>query len=146
MRGLSKSGPPNTLKGLFFLAAFHALVCLFLAIAHVVVLPQRVTHETMAQIPGKVFEAMAMARPIVATSVSDLPEILDGCGIVIPSGAVAHLAAALDRILSRPDEAQDLGREARKRCQDHYSWDAMERILDDELQKWDPERVEGVPS
>jgi len=33
MRGSPKSGPPNTLKGLFFLAAFHALFCLFPAIA-----------------------------------------------------------------------------------------------------------------
>ena len=27
---------------------------------------------------------MAMARPIVATSVSDLPEILNGCGWIVP--------------------------------------------------------------
>lgn len=33
MRGSPKSGPPNTLKGLFFIAAFHALFCWFPAIA-----------------------------------------------------------------------------------------------------------------
>ena len=33
MRGSPKSGPPNTFKGRFFLAAFHAHFCWFPAIA-----------------------------------------------------------------------------------------------------------------
>jgi glycosyltransferase involved in cell wall biosynthesis len=115
----------------------HAEMPLFLAMADLVVLPQRMTREAMAQIPGKVFEAMAMARPIVATTVSDLPEILDGCGVIVPPESVDKLAAAIDRLLSRPEEARALGQEARRRCQEHYSWDAMERVLDGRLKKWE---------
>jgi glycosyltransferase involved in cell wall biosynthesis len=118
----------------------------FLAMADLVVLPQRVTRETLAQIPGKVFEAMAMARPIVATAVSDLPEILDGCGVIVPPQAPDKLGAAIDRLLSRPEEARALGQEARRRCQEHYSWDAMERVLDGRLKKWEQARPADVYS
>ena len=119
---------------------------LFLAVADLVVLPQRVTRETMAQIPGKVFEAMAMARPIVATAVSDLPEILDGCGVIVPPDSADKLGAAIDQLLSRPEEARALGQEARRRCQEHYSWDAMERVLDRRLKKWEQARLGDVYS
>jgi glycosyltransferase involved in cell wall biosynthesis len=30
--------------------------------------------------PCKMFEAMAMGKPIVASAVSDLPEVLEDCG------------------------------------------------------------------
>jgi glycosyltransferase involved in cell wall biosynthesis len=115
----------------------HTEMPMFLAIADMVVLPQRVTRATIAQVPGKVFEAMAMARPIVATAVSDLPEILDGCGIVVPPESVDRLAEAIDQLLSRPEDARALGQDARVRCREHYSWDAMERVLDGRLRKWE---------
>jgi glycosyltransferase involved in cell wall biosynthesis len=124
----------------------HAEMPAFLGMADLVVLPQRVTRETMAQIPGKVFEAMAMARPIVATAVSDLPEILDGCGVIIPPESADKLGASIDRLLSQPEEARALGREARRRCQEHYSWDAMERVLDGRLRKWGRARLKDAYS
>jgi len=46
-----------------------------LAAADVVVVPQRKTSFTEAQIPAKIFDAMAMARPIVSTAVSDIPQM-----------------------------------------------------------------------
>ena len=124
----------------------HAEMPLFLTIADVVVLPQRVARGTTAQVPGKVFEAMAMARPIVATAVSDLPEILDGCGVIVPPDSVDKLAEAIDRLLRRPDDARTLGQEARRRCQEHYSWDAMERVLEGRLDKWERSRAEDAYS
>lgn len=108
-----------------------------LAIADMVVIPQRVSRETVAQVPGKVFEAMAMARPIVATTVSDLPEILDGCGYLVPPESVEHLSAAIDELLANPSRAKSLGSEARRRCQELYSWDAMERVLHQHLDQWE---------
>ena len=55
----------------------------FLSLADLIVLPQKNSLEASGQIPAKVFDAMAMAKPIIATDVSDLPEILNGCGIII---------------------------------------------------------------
>jgi glycosyltransferase involved in cell wall biosynthesis len=114
----------------------HREMPLFLAAADVVAVPQRRSRTTEAQIPGKLFEAMAMGCPILATAVSDLPEILEGCGKVVTPGSVEELGGALDWLLSRPDKAAALGAAARERCVEHYSWDAMERTLEQTLLRW----------
>ncbi len=47
----------------------------------------RTTNETIAashQMPMKVYDAMAMGCPIVATAVSDLPQVLEGCARLVP--------------------------------------------------------------
>lgn len=115
----------------------HDEMPLFLALADVVALPQRVTPATRAQVPGKVFEAMAMACPILATDVSDLPEILDGCGRVVPAASPEALAEGLEALLARPDEARALGAAARRRCEKRYSWDAMDAVLSERLRRWE---------
>jgi glycosyltransferase involved in cell wall biosynthesis len=107
----------------------HSAMPALLSLATVVALPQRVTHETIGQVPGKVFEAMAMARAIVATAVSDLPEILDGCGRVVAPGDAAALEAALAELLDNAELRRELGDRARRRCQERYGWDAMEATL-----------------
>ena len=101
----------------------------YLVAADVVAVPQRDTTDTLGQVPAKLFDAMALARPIVSTSVSMIPEILDGCGVVVPPGDVAGLAAALRGLLSAPEHAAELGRRARARCQARYSFAAARADL-----------------
>ncbi len=101
----------------------------FLAAADLVVLPQRDTPFCRAQVPAKVFDAMAMARPIVATDVGDLPHILDGCGVIVPAGDVPALSEAIRQLALDVSLAEQLGRRARQRCKKRYSWDVMERTL-----------------
>jgi glycosyltransferase involved in cell wall biosynthesis len=48
---------------------------------------------TVGQIPAKLFDAMAMAKPIVATDVNDFAGILDGCGLVVKPGMPEEPAA-----------------------------------------------------
>ncbi len=64
--------------------------------------------------PTTVIEAMAMARPIVATGVGMVPEILrDGVnGIVIEPSSSAALVASTVRLLADPDLRARLGLEA----------------------------------
>jgi glycosyltransferase involved in cell wall biosynthesis len=97
--------------------------------ADVVAVPQRDTPDTIGQVPAKLFDAMALARPVVSTRVSMIPEILEGCGVVVPAGDVGALAAALRRLLDDPDEAAVLGRHARVRCEAHYSFRAARARL-----------------
>lgn len=111
----------------------HAEMPLFLRVATVVALPQRPGRKTSAQVPGKIYEAMAMGCTVVATAVSDLPEILDGCGRVIPTQDQAALEGALATLLDDPELRAKLGAAARERCAERYSWDAMERVLDREI-------------
>src|SRR6267142_2259609 len=62
----------------------------YLVAADVVAVPQRATTDTVGQVPAKIFDAMALARPIVSTAVSMIPEILEGCGLLVPPGAGAE--------------------------------------------------------
>lgn len=96
----------------------------WIAAADIVAIPQRETPSTVGQLPAKMFDAMAMAKPIIATDVSDLARILDGCGLVIDPGDTAALRDGIQRLKSDPDLRRRLGRAARERCLKQYSYDA----------------------
>jgi glycosyltransferase involved in cell wall biosynthesis len=101
----------------------------FLGAADVVVVPQRRTPDTEGQIPAKLFDAMALGRPIVSTRVSMIPEILEGCGVVVESGQVPALAGAIAHLIDDPANAQELGARARDLCVERYSFEAARRLL-----------------
>ncbi len=66
-------------------------------------------------IPLLLYDAMAMARPIVSTPVGGIPEVLeDGVtGLIVPQEEPFALAAAIERLLADPQWAESLGRRAR---------------------------------
>jgi glycosyltransferase involved in cell wall biosynthesis len=101
----------------------------WLAGADVVAAPQRATADTIGQVPAKIFDAMALALPVVSTRVSMIPEILEGCGVVVSPGDVPALAAALAGVLADPRQAQAMGRRARARCEAEYSFRAARARL-----------------
>jgi glycosyltransferase involved in cell wall biosynthesis len=101
-----------------------------LSAADVVVVPQRRTPQTERQMPAKLLDAMALARPAVATAVSDIPAILaDGRGHVVAPGDVQGLADAIDRVLDDPDAAAEMGRRARRWCVEHASYESAQPAL-----------------
>jgi len=99
-----------------------------LAAADVVGIPQLDTEAASHQMPMKVYDAMAMGRPIVATTVSDLPEVLEGCARLVPPGDVGALADAICDLLKNQANAQALGERARKRCLENYT---MRHVADE---------------
>lgn len=101
----------------------------FLSMADMIVLPQQDTSSAVGQVPAKVFDGMAMGKPIITTRVSDLPTILDGCGLIVEPGDVKALSDSIRWVLGNEAEAQILGNKAREKCVREYSWDAMEKIL-----------------
>ncbi len=116
----------------------HNTMPAFLALADLVAIPQHRTRFSQAQVPGKVFEAMAMGKAIVASRVSDLPEILgEQAGMIVEPGNVAALREAIHTLARHPALATELGRRARARCLARYSWDAMESTLNRLLRRWE---------
>ncbi len=97
--------------------------------ADVIAIPQRDSPDTRGQVPAKLFDAMAMARPIVSTRVSMIPEILEGCGLVVPPSDPAALGAAIARLADDRALAVELGARARARCVARYSFTAARRDL-----------------
>ena len=91
-----------------------------LARANVVVLPS--LHEGMS---NAVMEAMAAGRPIVASDVGGLPELLQDRGVLVPPGDPAALASAIGGLLGDPARAAALGAQARRWSRDHLHVDRM---------------------
>ena len=58
-----------------------------------------------------------------------IPEILEGCGVLVPPANPTALRAALGRLLGDPDGAAELGRRARQRCAERYSFTAARAVL-----------------
>lgn len=108
----------------------------FLALADIVAIPQRKKISTIGQTPAKIFDAMAMAKPIVATNVSNLPEILDGCGWIVEPKSPEQLAQKIQYIFDNFKEAKKIGWEARQKCIEKYSWDTMEKTLIEIFKKY----------
>jgi polysaccharide biosynthesis protein PelF len=56
-----------------------------------------------------ILEAMAQARPVVATAVGGVPEVLRGCGMVASAGDVYGLGHAITTLLRNGELASRLG-------------------------------------
>jgi len=121
----------------FFVEESFSRIPQFLSVADLIVIPQRRESATAGQMPMKVFDAMAMGKPIIATNVSDLPEILDGCGWIVEPGNPMQLVEAIQYTLNNPEEAEEMGRKARQKCIEKYSWDAMEKVLIKVFEKYE---------
>nr|WP_148258661.1 glycosyltransferase family 4 protein [Thermococcus sp. AM4] len=95
------------------------------SIADVYVVPQHDSPATLGQMPAKVFDAMAMAKPIVATRVSDLPYVLAGVGRLIYPGDLKGLANEIEFLLDNECYSRKLGIKARRRFVKEFGLSAM---------------------
>lgn len=78
-------------------------------------------------VKNKLLEAMALARPIVSTTLGiESLDVVDGRDLVVADGPAAF-AAALDRTLGDAAARAALGGAARRYVVDGYSWDACAR-------------------
>ena len=73
-----------------------------------------------------VLEAALQARPVVAARIGALPEVVvhDRTGLLVPTGDVSAMAVAIARLLEDRDLAAAMGRRARQRALDEFSWEA----------------------
>ena len=99
------------------------------AAADVIVVPQRNTPAAQAQFPLKLTDGMAMAKPILATCVGDIPKILADTGYIVTPNCPKQIADSIQMIFADLDRAKTKGIEARKRCIQSYSIEAMAQIL-----------------
>jgi glycosyltransferase involved in cell wall biosynthesis len=106
-----------------------ASLCDHLRLADILAIPSLEVPGSWGQIPAKLFDAMSMAKPIVASGINDIPEILDGVGLCVPPGDAGALSAALVRFARDPELRARLGRAARERLIAKYSYDAGRRVL-----------------
>ena len=101
----------------------------YLSAADIIAIPQRLTSDSIGQIPARLFDAMAMGKPIIATRISDIPEVLGGYGYLVDPNDPSQLAGAIQYIMKHPDEAQLKGFAARERCKQMYDIHNLESGL-----------------
>jgi glycosyltransferase involved in cell wall biosynthesis len=97
-----------------------------LAQAAVVIAPLRIGGGTRF----KILEAMAMARPVVATAVgAEGIDVVPGRNILL-ADAAADFAAAVGRVLDDAALAARMGWEGRALVEKRYSWHAAAKLLE----------------
>lgn len=79
--------------------------------------------STAEGMPLVVLEAMAQAKPVVATAVGGTPElVVDGeTGLLVPPNDVEALTSALKGLLEDPDRARRMGEAGRSRVEREFS-------------------------
>ena len=113
--------------------------------------PALIDTATMVVMPSRregfglvALEAAMMARPVVATRVGGLPEVVkhNETGMLVPNGDKDALADAMVYLLTHPEYATEMGQGARRRAIKEFSWqrnvdayDALYRQLITEARK-----------
>jgi glycosyltransferase involved in cell wall biosynthesis len=86
--------------------------------------------------PNAVLEAMASGRPVIATRVGGVPELVeDGrTGLLVEAGDIGALARAMQWMAEHRSEAGDMGRLGRRRVLERHdvreTWQAVADALD----------------
>jgi phosphatidylinositol alpha-1,6-mannosyltransferase len=75
-------------------------------------------------LPNIILESMSAGRPIVASRVAGIPQVIDHeqHGLLVPEGDHGALAAAITKLLDQPEWAAELGRAARRRVERELRW------------------------
>ena len=87
-------------------------------------------------LPTALMEAAAAGRPVVATRVGGIPEVVehDRTGLLVPPGDAAALADAVVRLVDDPPRAQAWGAAARTRARESFG---IDRQVQRTLALWD---------
>lgn len=72
--------------------------------------------------PYSILEAMALSKPVIASSLSGIPETVEAglTGLLVPPGDPEDLSRALARLVDDPALRRELGREGRSRFMEQF--------------------------
>jgi glycosyltransferase involved in cell wall biosynthesis len=109
-------------------AGFRAGARAFLSACRILVQP-----SFTEGMPNAVLEAMSAGRPVVASRVGGLPElVIDGVtGLLVPAGDAPALAAAMVALLDDPARADRLGAAGAARAGAGFSIDGVRRAIEE---------------
>lgn len=72
--------------------------------------------------PLKVYEYLAAGLPVVATEIGQIPELIEGAGLLVPGSDAAALATAIDRLVADAETRKVMGATARALAVKKHSW------------------------
>lgn len=123
---LERLGAELTAAGRLVFVGLVSPAAPVIAALDVCVVPSRSEGQSIVAV-----EAMALERPVVASAVGGLPEVVaDGeTGLLVPPDDPHSLAAAVLELLDDPGRAAAMGRAGLSRVVDHFS-------LDDQMRRY----------
>jgi glycosyltransferase involved in cell wall biosynthesis len=101
----------------------------FIAMSHIVMVTPRKSLTTVAKFPLELIEGMAMAKPIIATKVGEISNILQDTGYSIEPQCPDGISQQINLIFANYTQAENKGNLARQRCIDNYSMDNFTATL-----------------
>jgi glycosyltransferase involved in cell wall biosynthesis len=96
----------------------------YVAACDVCLVPHARTEHTETTVPHKLFQYMALRRPVVVSDVAPLARIVreTDAGVVVPADDPAALARAVARLRDDPGERRRLGANGRAAVETRYNW------------------------
>lgn len=100
------------------------LVPSYIALSDVCLVPHNASGHTNTTIPHKLFQFMAMKKPVVVTDCKPLKRIVDecNCGIVVPSRDYNEMAKAVIHLYKNKEFKERLGENGRRAVIEKYNW------------------------
>lgn len=115
----------------------HADVPGYMASADIAIVPYPKMDQKNWLSPLKLFEYMASAKPIVASAVGQVVDIIQNeeNGLLVPPDDVSQMGDAIMRLIADKDLRIQLGQQARKDAIQHHSWEEyllrLEKVFTD---------------
>jgi glycosyltransferase involved in cell wall biosynthesis len=115
------------LKGSVLFTGFQMDVRRIIATFDVAVLPS--FFEGMGRV---LLEAMAMGKPVVASSVGGIPDLVQNGknGLLVTPGSVSELKSGLLTLIRDKNLAEEMGKEGRKRISEEFSASRMAQSIE----------------
>lgn len=96
----------------------------------VCLIPHLRSEHTDTTLPNKLFDYMALSKPVVASDCRPIQRVIEetGCGVTFRSGDVGDLVLALRQILRDPNREQR-GKNGRRAVEQKYNWEIDKNTL-----------------
>ena len=97
----------------------------YIALSDVCLVSHHASGHTNTTIPHKLFQYMAMRKPVIVTDCKPLKRLVEecDCGIVVPSGNYNEMAEAVIRLYKDKEYARKLGENGRRAVEEKYNWE-----------------------
>jgi len=107
------------------------LVPSYIAASDVCLVPHHSSGHTNTTIPHKLFQYMAMRKPVIVTDCKPLKRIVEetNSGMIVPSKDYNEMADVIITLYNDRKYARKLGENGRKAVEEKYNWDNEARKL-----------------
>lgn len=87
--------------------------------------------NSLASMPNKLVECMAMSLPVVFSHFPNYLEVagVSGAGIAVDPTKPVEIAGALERLITNQDLARSMGRAGRRAAEERFSWEVDKKAL-----------------